>query len=40
MIKMINIFFSTTIRNEYIIVDDDVYKSSIDQNKKIISYLK
>ena len=32
--------FSTTIRNEYIIIDDDVYKSSIDQNKKIITYLK
>ena len=32
--------FSTTIRNEYIIIDDDVYKSSIDQNKKIIIYLK
>lgn len=32
--------FSTTIRNEYIITDDDVYKSSIDQNKKIITYLK
>lgn len=32
--------FSTTIRNEYIIVDNDVYKSSIDQNKKIITYLK
>lgn len=31
--------FSTTIRNEYIIIDD-VYKSSIDQNKKIITYLK
>ncbi|OUQ05540.1 hypothetical protein B5E91_05855 [Thomasclavelia spiroformis] len=32
--------FSTTICNEYIIIDDDVYKSSIDQNKKIITYLK
>ena len=32
--------FSTTIRNEYIIIYDDVYKSSIDQNKKIITYLK
>ena len=32
--------FSTTIRNEYIIIDDDVYKSSINQNKKIITYLK
>ncbi len=32
--------FSTTIRNEYIIIDGDVYKSSIDQNKKIITYLK
>ena len=32
--------FSTTIRNEYIIVNDNVYKSSIDQNKKIITYLK
>ena len=29
-----------TFRNEYIIIDDDVYKSSIDQNKKIITYLK
>ena len=31
--------FSTTIRNEYIIIDD-IYKSSINQNKKIITYLK